>query len=127
LEAPLYTRPPVTYSEEWVGSYEPNRSFYLTGAQREALHRQGKRTGVHGQAGTYIRKIYNRLLIDLSYNSSRLEGNTYTPADTERLVLKGIGAEGKLREEQVMILNHKEAIRYLAQDPARLSLNEETL
>jgi Fic family protein len=45
---------------------------------------------------TYIQKIYNRLLIDLSYNSARLEGNTYTLADTEHLVIQGVSAPGKL-------------------------------
>lgn len=127
VDAPLYTRAPVTYAEEWVDDYVPNRTYYLTDAQRERMRRRGKRPGIEGRAGTYIQKIYNRLLIDLSYNSSRLEGNTYTLADTERLLLKGIGAEGKLKEEQVMILNHQEAIRYLSQNVARLALNEETI
>jgi hypothetical protein len=66
IEAPIYTRPPVTYSEEWVRSYVPNQSTYLTDAQRTLLHAQGKRSPIYGQAGTYIQKIYNRLLIDLS-------------------------------------------------------------
>ena len=34
-------------------------------------------------AGTYARGILNRLLIDLSWSSSRLEGNTYNRLDTE--------------------------------------------
>jgi Fic family protein len=126
-DQPLYTRRPVTYANEWVSSYVPNQTFYLTDAQRIRLHRSGKRPAIQGRAGTYIQKIYNRLLIDLSYNSSRLEGNTYSLADTERLVIKGIGAEGKLKEEQVMILNHKEAIRYLAQNAQQLTPDEETI
>ena len=124
---PLYLRPPVTYAEAWVRSYKPNVSFYLSAAQRAQLQGCGKRPAIHGRAGTYIQKIYNRLLIDLSYNSSRLEGNTYSLADTEALVMRGVGAEGKLKEEQVMILNHKEAIRYLAQNAAQLALQEETI
>jgi len=72
IDAPIYTRPPVTYSEEWVASYVPNQSTYLTAEQRAQLHAQGKRSPLYGQAGTYVQKIYNRLLIDLSYNSARL-------------------------------------------------------
>jgi hypothetical protein len=34
IDAPIYTRPPVTYSEEWVASYVPNQSTYLTAEQR---------------------------------------------------------------------------------------------
>lgn len=127
IDAPIYTRPPVTYSEEWVASYLPNRSAYLTAEQRAQLHAQGKRSPLYGQAGTYIQKIYNRLLIDLSYNSARLEGNTYTLADTEHLVIQGVTAPGKLDAERIMILNHREAIRYLAQNVRSLTPNEETI
>jgi hypothetical protein len=127
IEAPIYTRPPVTYSEEWVASYIQNRTTYLTAAQRAKLHAQGKRSALYGQAGTYIQKIYNRLLIDLSYNSARLEGNTYTLADTEHLVIQGVSAPGKLDAERIMILNHKEAIRYLAQNARSLTPTEETV
>jgi len=127
IEAPLYTRPPFTYSEEWVASYVPNQSSYLTAEQRAQLHARGKRSPLYGQAGTYIQKIYNRLLIDLSYNSARLEGNTYTLADTEHLVIQGVSAPGKLDAERIMILNHKEAIRYLVQNIRSLTPNEETI
>jgi Fic family protein len=78
-------------------------------------------------AGTYIQKIYNRLLIDLSYNSARLEGNTYSLADTEQLVLQGVAAQDKPNAERIMILNHKEAIRYLVQNVASLTATEETI
>jgi Fic family protein len=127
IDAPIYTRSPVTYSEEWVASYVPNQSTYLTAAQRTQLHAQGKRSPLYGQAGTYIQKIYDRLLIDLSYNSARLEGNTYTLADTEHLVIQGVSAQGKLDAERIMILNHKEAIRYLVQNVRSLTPNEETI
>jgi Fic family protein len=127
IGAPLYTRPPVTYSKEWVASYIPNQSTYLTTEQRAQLHAQGKRSPLYGQAGTYIQKIHNRLLIDLSYNSARLEGNTYTLADTEHLVIQGVSAPGKLDAERIMILNHREAIRYLVQNVRSLTPNEETI
>jgi len=53
------------------------------------------------RAGTFINRIYDRLLIDLAFNSSRLEGNTYTLLDTERLLLQGRGpAPGKLDAER---------------------------
>jgi Fic family protein len=61
-------------------------------------------------AGTYVQQIFNRLLIDLSWNSSRLEGNTYSLLETERLLELGESAEGKGAMEAQMILNHKAAI-----------------
>jgi Fic family protein len=109
-----------------VAAYAPDHSFYLSATQRKLLQ-TGKRPNIHQRAGTYIQKIYDRLLVDLSYNSARLEGNTYTVADTERLVLQGIGAEGKLDAERIMILNHKEAIRYLVQNVEKLALRDETV
>jgi hypothetical protein len=127
IEAPIYTRPPTTYSEVWVDSYIPNESAYLSAEQRIELKGLGKRAPIYGRAGTYLQKIYNRLLIDLSYNSARLEGNTYTLADTEQLVIQGVAAQGKPNAERIMILNHKEAIRYLVQNVESLSVNEETI
>ena len=64
-------------------------------------------------AGTYARNILNRLLIDLSWNSSRLEGNTYSLLETKRLIELGENAAGKDAAEAQMILNHKDAIEYI--------------
>jgi Fic family protein len=60
-----------------------------------------------------VRQIFSRLLIDLSWNSSRLEGNTYSLLETERLLELGEAAEGKDALEAQMILNHKAAIELL--------------
>jgi DNA-binding transcriptional ArsR family regulator len=127
IEAPIYTRPPATYREEWLESYVPNQSAYLTPKQREELTALGKRDPIYGRARTYIKKIYDRLLIDFSFNSSRLEGNTYSLADTERLVLQGAAAPGKPDAERIMILNHKEAIAYLVRNVETLQADEDTI
>ncbi len=63
------------------------------------------------------------MLIDLSYNSSRLEGNTYSLLDTERLLFEGAAAEDKLDEEKVMILNHKEAIRHIVDGAPKIQID----
>lgn len=123
VRQPLFKRKPVTYNRAWLESYRPNHSSYLQLQQIKELAREGKRTPAQEPAGTYARKIYNRLLIDLSYNSSRLEGNTYSLIDTERLLLEGRGVEGKLNEEKVMILNHKEAIRHLIEGMPRIAVS----
>lgn len=127
VEAPIYTRPPATYREEWLEAYVSNESAYLPKLVQEELAALGKRAPIYGRAGTYIQRIYNRLLIDFSYNSSRLEGNTYSLADTERLVIQGAAAPGKPNAERIMILNHKEAIRYLVQHVDTIEANEETV
>jgi hypothetical protein len=127
IEGPIYTRPPATYREDWLQSYVPNESTYLSQGRRAELAALGKRDPIYGKAGTYIKKIYDRLLIDFSFNSSRLEGNTYSLADTEKLLLHGSAALGKPNAERIMILNHKEAIAYLVRDVAALQADEPTI
>ncbi len=124
---PLYERAPVSFNTDWIDDYIPNSNYYLSSALRDQLHAAGKRTTNKDPAGTYAHHILNRLLIDLSFNSSRLEGNTYSLLDTERLILSGKSVEGKLDEETMMILNHKEAIRYLVEHSSRLKVNLQTL
>ena len=123
LESPLHTREKVSYNRNLIESYVPNETSYVPKEQREALLREGKRFEETLAAGTYARQICQRLLIDLSYHSSRLEGNTYSLLDTQKLVEEGIGAEGKVREETVMIINHKEAILFLVEHAQEIELN----
>ncbi|WP_284455585.1 Fic family protein [Alloalcanivorax xenomutans] len=115
VRRPLLDRRPVSYNGDWLEEYKPNHSRYFSQADIDILTDKGRRTDTPEPAGTYARRVYNRLLIDLSYHSSRLEGNTYSLIETQRLLLEGTGATGKLDEEAVMILNHKEAIRYLVE------------
>lgn len=127
VRRPLFERMPVAYQDDWFDAYKPNDTFYIPLELREQLYKAGKRSKVEDPAGTYAHQIFHRLLIDLSYNSSRLEGNTYSLLDTEKLILEGAGAEGKLDEEKIMILNHKEAIRYLVDMAPRLEVNRQTI
>lgn len=122
VRRPLFERSPIAYQQAWLGSYIPNETFYFSDAQRQKMAELGCRTQKAGvePAGTYSRKILNRLLIDLSYNSSRLEGNTYSPLETEKLLIDGVSSRGKLDEERVMILNHKDAIEFLVRNAERL-------
>lgn len=127
LSIPLYERQPVLYNENWFDEYLPNETSYLSDELCLKLGEAGLRSQDNEPAGTYAHQIYNRLLIDLSYNSSRLEGNTYSLLDTERLLLQGEAPEGKLDEEKVMLLNHKEAIRFLVDNAGRLTVSLETI
>lgn len=128
VKRPLFERLPVTYNIKWLNSYIPNKSFYIPSALRLQLQKNGQRAyDIKEPQGTYAKKIFDRLLIDLSYNSSRLEGNTYSLLETERLLFHGEEAVGKLDKEKVMILNHKEAIRYLVDNSSRLKINSNVI
>lgn len=115
ISQPIEKRNPVGYKMEFLESYEPNSTFYLSAAQREELLSIGLVENKQRPAGTYARNILDRLLIDLSWNSSRLEGNTYSLLETQRLIEYGETASGKDAAEAQMILNHKSAIEYIVE------------
>lgn len=116
LADPPYLREKVSYNRRFLEDYAPNQTSYLPLELRRELYEEGKRFDGQLAAGTYAQQISQRLLIDLSYNSSRLEGNTYSRLDTQRLVEEGLSSEGKVREEAVMISNHKETILFLVEN-----------
>ena len=113
LQTPYYQRAPKTYNKEFLDGYVPNATFYLSEADRATLRAAGTPSGGSLPAGTYASRILERLLVDLAWASSRMEGNTYDILETEELLRFGREASGKDRKEAVMILNHKEAIQYV--------------
>ncbi len=123
----LQQRRPVSYDLKFLEGYRPNDTFYLPEALRSQLHSLGRSPAEQSAAGTFARDIMNRLLIDLSWASSRLEGNTYTRLDTERLIEFGQAAAGKDALETQMILNHKAAIEYLVHEVDRVGVKTETI
>lgn len=127
VRQPVQGRRPVGYNIEFLDAYRPNKTWYLPDKLREQLHTMGRSPADHAPAGTFARDILSRLLIDLSWASSRLEGNTYNRLDTERLIRFGEAAEGKDAIETQMILNHKSAIEYLVHDADRVAINAETI
>lgn len=127
VELPLEERAPVGYDRDFLDSYLPNQTFYLSEVERTELRNIGTAAPAEQPAGTLARQILNRLLIDLSWNSSRLEGNTYSLLDTQRLIEAGEAAEGKDARETQMILNHKDAIDFLVDGAEEIGFNRHTI
>ena len=127
VRQPRQQRKPVSYKNEFLEQYHPNQSAYLPESLRAQLHSLGRSPAEQTPAGTFARDILNRLLIDLSWASSKLEGNTYSRLDTERLIEFGQAAEGKDALETQMILNHKSAIEYLVCDTEHTGVTPETI
>lgn len=109
LNRPLGARDPVTYQRRFVDDYKPNESFLLPRDLADTLAQEGKMLGQQ-PAATYARRVLEQLLIDLSWSSSRLEGNTYSLLATEALFKSGAPPTDS---EGVMLLNHKGAIEFL--------------
>lgn len=127
ISFPQQQRKPVGYHRDFLESYRPNVDSYLSSEETDKLLIIGKAERSDQPAGTYAREILNRLLIDLSWNSSRLEGNTYSLLDTQRLISAGEAADNKSATEAQMILNHKDAIEFIVNSIDDIGFNRYTI
>lgn len=127
VRQPFMLRQPVGYNRAFLDSYRPNDTCYLTQGTRDELRSQGQAVNSLAPAGTFARRLASRLLIDLSWNSSRLEGNTYSLLETERLLSVGEAATGRDALEAQMILNHKQAIEFLIDAASDIGFNRYTV
>ncbi len=127
IRAPIQKRQPVGYQRAFLDDYRPNVTCYLPAETRQRLLDTGRPPDRERPAGTYARTIYGRLLTDLSWNSCRLEGNTYSLLETERLLELGEAAEGKDAREAQMLLNHKAAIELLVDQADEIGFNRYTV
>ena len=85
-------------------------------ANLRILHEKFKKN-VAELSETAYNKEMERLAIDLSWKSSQIEGNTYTLLETERLLKEKETAEGKPKDDAIMLLNHKEALNFIIAHP----------
>jgi len=127
INQPLAAREPVGYQQDFLASYSPNQTWYLSDSLRRQLHKMGSATEIETPAGTYSRAILSRLLIDLSWASSHLEGNTYSRLDTVELIEHGKAAQGKAANETQMILNHKAAIELMVENVDTIGFDRHTI
>jgi hypothetical protein len=70
------------------------------------------RENIKQQTPTSYKKEFERLMIELSWKSSQIEGNTYDLLDTEQLLKYNVLSKKNSQEEAIMLLNHKAAIEY---------------
>jgi len=109
LRQPLASRAPVGYQRSFVDDYVPNQSSLLPPDLAQALADEGRMQGQQ-PAGTYARRVLEPLLLDLSWSSSRLEGNGYSLLAAQELFKRGAGATDL---DAIMLLNHKAAIEFM--------------
>ena len=123
VRRPISERRPVGYDGAFLEKYRPGKTWDLPQQLRKTLHEIGRTPDADRPAGTHAREIFARLLIDLAWASSRLEGNTYSRLDTHNLLEFGQRAEGKDAADAQMILNHKAAIEMLVDEAAQVGFN----
>lgn len=130
LAQPVATRPPVGYRINALRELASAQRGYLSPSERGHLARIGSLPAPLRSplpASTYNRQLAERLLIDLSWASSHLEGNTYSLLETQRLIELGEEALGHDSHEALMILNHKRAIELMLQRSSSLRMDAYTV
>jgi len=125
LNKPFFERDPKNYNFDFLWSYIPNKTSFLW-EKYELLKTKylDKHILSSYDYKQNLRAIEN-LLIDLSFSSSKLEWNTYSYLDTEILIKYNNSAEWKTQVETQMILNHKNAIKYIIDNKNTINLSKE--
>lgn len=59
------------------------------------------------------KKELERFIVEFSWKSSQIEGNTYSLIDTERLIEKGERSKNNTDKEAKMILSHKDSLNFI--------------
>ena len=96
----------------------PNVNLFTVNELEKLSILQDKFTQNISELSEYqYKKELERLAIDLSWKSSQIEGNTYSLLETEKLLKEKETASGKTKEEAVMLLNHKDAIDFIVENP----------
>ena len=65
-------------------------------------------------SATLVRSLHEKLLVEWTYHSNAIEGNTLTLSET-KVVLEGLTIGGKTMVEHLEAINHREAILYIEQ------------
>ncbi|PID59963.1 MAG: cell filamentation protein Fic [Gammaproteobacteria bacterium] len=117
----------AAFQRALLDAYRPNEVWYLPDSLRQQLHVIGRTTDADEPAGSFSHAILDRLLIDLSWASSHLEGNSYSRLEARELIAHGKVAREKTAVETQMILNHKTAIELLVRNINSAEFNCYTL
>jgi hypothetical protein len=123
VTSPLSNRINVGYQREFLDEYQPNVSSYLNEEEKTTLLALGQVENQVHTGNSFDQQIHDRLLTDISFNSSRLDGNTYSLLDVERLIKDGSAADSKNIHEKQTILNHKNAVAFLLEPGEHIRLN----
>lgn len=107
-----------SYNYELINEQLPSVELF-TQEERKHLHQLQKIFKQHlaDISDNEYNKEMERLGIDLSWKSSQIEGNTYSLLETERLLRESKTADGKSKEDAIMLLNHKDALRFILANP----------
>lgn len=99
------------YDSNRLSDYKPNQNNLLEQDIQQEMRMLSNATIQKG--GTLNDRIFKRMIIDFSWTSSKLEGNTYTIGETEELIQRSIRSDKRTPYEALMIENHANAAKYI--------------
>jgi hypothetical protein len=123
VTTPILSRITVGYQKSLLDEYQPNITSYLTAEETGALFALGRMETQTGSGSGASAITHDRLMIDLTFNSARLDGNTYSLLDVEKLIKEGATADGKTALEAEILTNHQSAIEFLLEPKEQIRLN----
>ncbi|MDD3302080.1 MAG: Fic family protein [Candidatus Gracilibacteria bacterium] len=122
---PFDKRPEKSYNPDFLKFYSPNISTFL-GDKYQHIKNQYVDFNIKIEYDyNKNKKIIENIITDLSFSSSKLEGNTYTFLETENLIKYNTYGELKKPTETKMILNHKNTIKYIIENKDTITLNHD--
>lgn len=122
LNKPFFEREEKRYNFDLLWNYIPNETSFLWNRYIDLKEKYLDKNILSSYDYKQNIRAIENLLIDLSFSSSKLEWNTYSYLDTEMLIKYNNSAEWKTTQETQMILNHKNAIKYIIDNKKDLSL-----
>jgi len=126
LKLPTRERTKLWYDYDFLASYIPNQTSFFTAQQLKQLEQYSNNIALDTNFYKTNKRLLEIIMIDLSFSSSSLEGNTYSQLDTEVLIKYKEIAQDKSKEETTMILNHKQCIEYMIWYKNEIWYNKQT-
>ena len=108
-----YAKRPIAFFDETLINISDYSSYDLDKIQEMSTLKEA-----------YETNLLNNFLIDLSWKSSEMEGNSYTLLDSKTLLEYGQKVKDKPDDDAKMIINHKNAIQNLSKTKWPLSDDE---
>ena len=116
VDSPLALRKPAGYQRGFLDDYIPNTSRYIPVPLAERLAQIGE-MGSPSSDHVDVKRRIEKLVVDVSYGSSRLEGISTNYLDTEKLLAKGRSATStEERSDMIMLLNHRDTIQFILEN-----------
>lgn len=117
---------PIEYDFDRIGSYVPNKSQLLPADIMGYLMKIGT-TAQTRSAADIVARVRSKILIEMSWASSILEGNQYTLGETITLFEQGEHNDKKSASDATMLLNHRDAIAFVMDSINEIKIDTDTV